>query len=117
MQLLRHPLQWKGELSLMNASPIPERRRSERLPGKGEEVLLLTHRGKVSGVLVDYSETGALVMADGSDLAGRRVVLCLKEKGEIRQREGMVVMVSAIRGIAIQFDLAARAQEQQGGHN
>ena len=72
--------------------------------------LLVTRRGNVNGVLVDYGETGALVMADGRDMAGSRVVLCLKENDEIRRRPGVVVMFSPIRGIAIEFEPEARAE-------
>ena len=108
--LMRCIYSGKENFSLMNSISTPERRRSQRLPGKEAQVLLATHRGNISGVLVNYSETGALVAADGNHLAGSHVVLCLKESGKIRRRAGKIVWFSTIRGIAIEFELGARAE-------
>lgn len=86
-----------------------ERRRAERLPIKGAKALLVTERGYVGGLLVDVSETGALVAADARDLIGTRVVLRIQQPDKVWERAGTVVWFDSVRGTAIHFESGAPA--------
>ncbi len=80
-----------------------DRRRSERQPGEARQVVLVTPNGPITGLLTDISNTGALVAADGHDLAGAHVALCIPGK-RVWVRKGVVVWYSLLRGVSIEFD-------------
>ena len=86
-----------------------QRPRAERLPLKGAKALLVTERGYVGGLVVDVSETGALVAADARDLVGTRVLLRIQQPDKVWERAGTVVWFDSVRGTAIHFESSVPA--------
>jgi len=91
--------------------PPPKQEQAERLPSWGAKAALLTKKGIITGMLTSWSDTGAVVEANGEGLAGSEVRLRVQGPDRIWEKRATVIWVHNDHGIGLEFELDDTSEE------
>ena len=84
--------------------PVLKLSQSERQPVKGAKAALLTAKGIIAGVLVNWTDGGAVVEARGEVLAGAKVRLRVQGPDRIWEKHATVLWANGGQGFGLEFD-------------
>jgi hypothetical protein len=91
--------------------PPAKQEPAERLPSWGAKAALLTKKGIITGMLTSWSDTGAIVEANGEGLAGSEVRLRVQGPDRIWEKRATVLWVHKDHGIGLEFELDDTSEE------